>query len=45
MRVIQIRPISEIKVADGKLIIGVRISTNAASWGTVDDFALYKIAD
>lgn len=37
--------ISEIKVADRKLTIGVHISTNAASWGTVNDFALYKIAD
>ncbi len=37
--------ISEIKVTDGKLTIGVRIKTNAKSWGTVDDFALYKIAD
>lgn len=35
----------EIKVTDGNLTIGVRIKTNATSWGTVDDFALYKIAD
>lgn len=37
--------IPEIKVTDGKLTIGIRIATNAKSWGTVDDFALYKIAD
>jgi arabinogalactan endo-1,4-beta-galactosidase len=37
--------IPEIKVTDGTLTIGVRISANAASWGTVDDFALYRIAD
>lgn len=35
--------ISEIIVEDGNLTIGVRIKTNVASWGTVDDFALYKI--
>ncbi len=37
--------IPEIKVADGMLTIGVRIRTNPKSWGTVDDFALYKISD
>lgn len=37
--------IPEIEVKDGKLTIGIRIKTNAASWGTVDDFALYKISD
>lgn len=37
--------IPEIKVTDGKLKIGVHIKTNAASWGTVDDFALYKISE
>ena len=37
--------IPEIKVTDGTLTIGVRITTNAKSWGTVDDFALYRIAD
>ncbi len=37
--------IPEIKVTDGSLKIGVRIKTNIASWGTVDDFALYKISD
>jgi arabinogalactan endo-1,4-beta-galactosidase len=35
--------IPEIKVDDGNLKIGVRIKCNAKSWGTVDDFALYKI--
>lgn len=37
--------ITDIKVADGNLTIGIRIKTNATSWGTVDDFALYKISD
>lgn len=37
--------IPAISVEDGNLTIGVRIKTNAASWGTVDDFALYKISD
>lgn len=37
--------IPEIKVEDGNLTIGVRIKSNARSWGTVDDFALYKISD
>lgn len=37
--------IPEISVTDGKLTIGVRIKTNVKSWGTVDDFALYKISD
>lgn len=37
--------ISEIKVTDGMLTIGVRIKTNPKSWGTVDDFALYRISD
>ncbi len=37
--------IPEIKVTDGILTIGVRIKSNAKSWGTVDDFALYKISD
>ena len=37
--------ITNIEVADGNLTIGVRIKTNATSWGTVDDFALYKISD
>jgi arabinogalactan endo-1,4-beta-galactosidase len=37
--------IPEIEVTDGKLIIGVRAKTNATSWGTVDDFGLYKIPD
>lgn len=37
--------IPEIEVTDGTLTIGVRISTNAASWGTVDDFGLYKLLE
>lgn len=37
--------IPKIEVTDGTLTIGVRIKTNATSWGTVDDFALYKISD
>jgi arabinogalactan endo-1,4-beta-galactosidase len=32
-----------ITVEDGALTIGVRIHANAASWGTVDDFALYQV--
>lgn len=37
--------IPEIKVTEGTLKIGVRIKCNAKSWGTVDDFALYRISD
>lgn len=37
--------ISQIKVTDGKLTIGVRIKTNPTSWGTVDNFALYRISE
>lgn len=37
--------ISEIKVADGKLTIGVRMKCNPKSWGTVDDFTLNRIGD
>lgn len=37
--------IDAIKITDGSLVIGVRIKTNASSWGTVDDFALYRISD
>lgn len=37
--------IPEIKVTDGILTIGVRVKTNPQSWGTIDDFALYKISD
>jgi arabinogalactan endo-1,4-beta-galactosidase len=37
--------IPEINVTDGKLTIGVRVKSNAASWGTMDDFALYRISD
>lgn len=37
--------IPEIKVTDGTLTIGVQMKCNAKSWGTVDDFALYRISD
>lgn len=37
--------ISEIKVTDGKLTIGVRMKCNPKSWGTVDDFTLNRIGD
>lgn len=37
--------ISEIKVTDGKLTIGVRMKCNPRSWGTVDDFTLNRIGD
>lgn len=37
--------ISEIKVTDGTLTIGVRMKCNAKSWGTVDDFTLCRISD
>ena len=37
--------IPAVEVTDGTLTIGVRISTNAASWGTVDDFGLYKLPE
>ncbi len=37
--------IPEIKVTDGTLTIGIRAKTNVASWGTIDEFGLYKISD
>ena len=37
--------ISEIKVTNGTLTIGVRMRCNAKSWGTVDDFTLNRISD
>lgn len=37
--------IPKIDVTDGMLTIGVRIKSNAKSWGTVDDFGLYKISE
>lgn len=37
--------ISEIKVTDGKLTVGVRMKCNAGSWGTVDDFTLTRVSD
>lgn len=35
--------ISNIKVTDGTLTIGIHISCNAKGWGTMDDFTLNKI--
>lgn len=37
--------ISDIKVADGTLTVGVRMKCNAKSWGTLDDFTLNRISD
>ena len=37
--------ITDIKVTDGTLTIGVRMKCNAKSWGTVDDFTLNRISD
>ena len=37
--------VSEIKVTDGSLTIGVRYKCNVNSWGTLDDVTLYKIAE
>lgn len=37
--------VSEIKVTDGSLTIGVRYKCNMNSWGTLDDVTLYKIAE
>lgn len=37
--------IAEIQVTDGNLVIGVRVKTNAKSWGTMDEFALYKLPE
>ena len=37
--------ITEIKVTDGSLTIGVRYKCNVNSWGTLDDVTLYKIAE
>lgn len=37
--------ISDIKVTDGKLTIGVRMKCNPRSWGTVDDFTLNRVSD
>lgn len=41
----QMPTISDIKVEDGSLTIGVRFKCNKGSWGTVDDFTLNKISD
>ena len=37
--------ISDFKITDGTLTIGVRMKCNAKSWGTVDDFTLNRISD
>lgn len=37
--------LTDINVTDGSLTIGVRIKSNAKSWGTVDDFKLNRISD
>lgn len=37
--------ISEIEVVNGTLTIGVGVKCNPKSWGTVDDFTLYRISD
>ncbi len=38
--------IKDIKIADGDtLTIGVRMKTNAGSWGTLDDFTLNRVSD
>lgn len=37
--------IPRIQVTDGTLTIGVRISCNVKSWGTVDEFTLNRISD
>lgn len=37
--------ITDIKVTDGTLVIGVRMKCNARSWGTVDDFTLNRVSD
>ena len=37
--------VSEIKVTDGSLTIGVRYKCNVNSWVTLDDVTLYKIAE
>ncbi len=37
--------ISDIKVTDGAMTIGVRMKCNAKSWGTVDDFTLNRVSD
>ena len=37
--------VSEIKVTDGSLTIGVRYKCNVNSWGTLEDVTLYKIAE
>lgn len=37
--------ISDIKVTDGAMTIGVRMKCNAKSWGTVDEFTLNRVSD
>ncbi|MDE6219966.1 MAG: glycosyl hydrolase 53 family protein [Lachnospiraceae bacterium] len=37
--------ISNIKITDGRLTIGVHMKCNPRSWGTVDDFTLNRMGD
>ena len=37
--------ISDIKITDGELTIGIRAKCNAKSWGSFDDFTLNRIGD
>ena len=37
--------VPEIKVTDGNVTIGVRVKSNAESWGTFDDFTLNKVSE
>ena len=40
----QVPKISDIKVHDGAMTIGVRFRCNKGSWGTVDDFTLNRVS-
>lgn len=37
--------ITEIEVTDGTLTVGIRVSANAKSWGTLDDFTVNKLSE
>ncbi|TPE68049.1 glycosyl hydrolase 53 family protein [Halalkalibacterium halodurans] len=37
--------ITEILILDGTITIGAKIQANGGAWGTLDDFALYRIGD
>lgn len=37
--------VTEIKLTDDSMVIGVRMKCNGGSWGTVDDFTLNRIGD